>query len=389
MRSESLPEPSLALHEPPNRAVASMAVALQRPSFRAVRRLSAVTYQETLLISAVATVLGLRAYLQATGYPQVGGNGLHIAHVLWGGLLMLVGLVLLLSFVGNQARLLGALAGGIGFGLFVDELGKFLTSDNNYFFKPTVGMLYIIFVVLLIVFRALDARRPLRAHEAIANAADALPDLVIVGATPTARARALQPLVTNGVGGPLANAIAAFVAAAPSLHEGSPSLPARIILWTRRTYERLIATRWFGRAIVIVFLVNALVGVLIAALIAFALVVAAMMAGGYVVGADISLELSSQGWGIVGLDTFASALVLTLTVVGAIRYPSDRLAGLRWFQRSVVVSLLLVDPLNFFAEEFGALGQLAVDLVLWLGVNYLIAQEEARRLPAGGRLGDD
>ncbi|MBV9356455.1 MAG: hypothetical protein JO023_13120, partial [Chloroflexi bacterium] len=157
MTSESLPEPSVALHEPPAPAVAPMALGLQRPSFRAVRRLSAATYQETLLISAVTTVLGLRAYLQATGYPQVGGNGLHIAHVLWGGLLMLVGLVLLLSFVGNQARLLGALAGGIGFGLFVDELGKFLTSDNNYFFKPTVGMLYIIFVVLLIVFRALDA----------------------------------------------------------------------------------------------------------------------------------------------------------------------------------------------------------------------------------------
>jgi hypothetical protein len=389
MTSEPLPEPSVALHEPPTPAGTPTAVGLQRPSFRAVRRLSAATYQETLLISAVATVLGLRAYLQATGYPQVGGNGLHIAHVLWGGLLMLVGLVLLLSFVGNQARLLGALAGGIGFGLFVDELGKFLTSDNNYFFKPTVGMLYIIFVVLLIVFRALDARRPLRAPEAIANAADALPDLVIVGATPTARARALQPLITNGVGGPLANAIAAFVAAAPSIQDQSPSLPARVILWMRRAYERLIATRWFGRVIVIVFLVNAVVGVLIAALIAFALVVAAMMAGGYVVGADISLELSSQGWGIVGLDTFASALVLALTVIGAIRYPSDRLAGLRWFQRSVLVSLLLVDPLNFFAEEFGALGQLAVDLILWLGVSYLVAQEEARRLPARGRLGDD
>ncbi|MBV9354091.1 MAG: hypothetical protein JO023_01060, partial [Chloroflexi bacterium] len=278
---------------------------------------------------------------------------------------------------------------GIGFGLFVDELGKFLTSDNNYFFRPTVGLLYIIFVVLVIAFRALDARRPLRAHEAIANAADALPDLVIDGATPTARARALQPLVSNGIGGPLADAIAAFVAAAPTIRAGSPSLPARIILWMRQTYERVIATRWFARLIVIVFLVNAVVGVLIAGLVAFALVVAAMVAGGDVVGPDISLELSSQGWGIVGLDTLASTLVLALTVVGAIRYPADRLAGLRWFQRSVVLSLLLADPLNFFAEEFGGLGQLTIDLILWLGVSYLIAQEEARRLPATGRLGGD
>ena len=386
MTSEPLPKPAVALEGLAARATAPVAaVGLQRPAFRAVRRLRAATYQETLLISAVATVLGLRAYLEATGYPQVGGNGLHIAHVLWGGLFMLVGLVLLLSFVGSQPRLLGALTGGIGFGLFIDELGKFLTSDNDYFFKPTVGMLYIIFVVLLLVFRALDARRPLRVPEAIANAADALPDLVIVGATPTTRARVLQPLVTTGVVGPLATAIEAFVGAAPSIHEGTPSLPARILIWTRRTYDRLIATRWFGRAIVIVFLLNAVLGVLAVALILVAL---ALMASGVVPSSEISLELSSQGWGVVGIDTFASALTLTLTIIGAIRYRSDRLAGLRWFHRSVVVSLLLVDPLNFFAQEFGALGQLTIDLILWLGVSYLIAQEEARRLTVGMAVSD-
>lgn len=45
--------------------------------------------QESLdifLISAVLTVVALRAYLQATNYPKIGGGGLHIAHVLWGGL---------------------------------------------------------------------------------------------------------------------------------------------------------------------------------------------------------------------------------------------------------------------------------------------------------------
>ncbi|MBV9326250.1 MAG: hypothetical protein JO352_21005 [Chloroflexi bacterium] len=94
--------------------------------------------------------------------------------MLWGGLLMLVALVMLFSFVGGHARVIAAWAGGIGFGLSIDELGKFITSDNDYFFRPTVGLLYIVFVSLFLTFRALDIRRPLRPREALANAADAL-----------------------------------------------------------------------------------------------------------------------------------------------------------------------------------------------------------------------
>jgi hypothetical protein len=38
-----------------------------------------------------------------------------------------------------------------------------------------------------------------------------------------------------------------------------------------------------------------------------------------------------------------------------------------------------VQPFQFFADEFGALWGLAVRLVLWVGVNYLLRQEVARR----------
>ena len=48
---------------------------------------------DTFLVSAVATLLIIRIFLEATGYPQLGGNGLHIAHVLWGGLGMLVAMI--------------------------------------------------------------------------------------------------------------------------------------------------------------------------------------------------------------------------------------------------------------------------------------------------------
>src|SRR5919201_1741204 len=106
---------------------------------------------DTFLVSAVAAVIVIRIFLEATGYPQLGGGGLHIAHVLWGGLGMLVAIVLLLLFLTSTTRLVAALIGGAGFGAFVDELGKFVTSDNDYFFKPTPALLYVVFVVLVLV----------------------------------------------------------------------------------------------------------------------------------------------------------------------------------------------------------------------------------------------
>src|SRR5438067_471684 len=53
-----------------------------------------------------------------TGFPRIGGGGRHVAHMLWGGLLMLIGLVLLLAVIGRRTKRLAAVIGGAGFGLF-------------------------------------------------------------------------------------------------------------------------------------------------------------------------------------------------------------------------------------------------------------------------------
>ncbi|MBC7549734.1 MAG: hypothetical protein H7269_02315 [Cellulomonas sp.] len=123
-------------------------------------------------MATVVTVLLTRGLLALLGYPQLGGGGLHVAHVLWGGLLMAVAFVLLLSFAGPVVRPVGALVGGVGFGLFIDEIGKFVTSDNDYFYKPTASLIYLVVVVLLLVAEALQGRRPPHASEALAGAVD-------------------------------------------------------------------------------------------------------------------------------------------------------------------------------------------------------------------------
>src|SRR5437868_14042294 len=103
-----------------------------------VREIDAGSYFELFLVSAVASVILIRMYLELAGFPQIGRGGVHIAHMLWGGLFMLIAQVLLLGFLGKHIKRLAAVLGGIGFGTFIDELGKFVTSDNDYFYRPTV-----------------------------------------------------------------------------------------------------------------------------------------------------------------------------------------------------------------------------------------------------------
>src|SRR5436853_1597753 len=149
---------------------------------------------DTFLVSAIATVVIIRIFLEATGYPQLGGGGLHIAHVLWGGLGMLVAIVLLLLYLTPATRLIAAVVGGAGFGAFVDELGKFVTSDNDYFFKPTAAILYALFVVLFLATREIRRFRGLSPEECLVNSVEIAEKLAAGTLTASDRDHALRLL---------------------------------------------------------------------------------------------------------------------------------------------------------------------------------------------------
>jgi hypothetical protein len=113
---------------------------------------------DTFVVAGVVTVLGVRTYLKITGYPQIGSDSLHVAHVLIGGAVLVSAfLILLLSERPN--KLFAALLGGIGFGLFIDEIGKFVTKDNNYFYKPSFALIYITFLLIWFITRLVIVHR--------------------------------------------------------------------------------------------------------------------------------------------------------------------------------------------------------------------------------------
>ena len=361
-------------HKPPS---TDARLAVRRVSLPA-RRLSVGSYLETLLIVAVVTILVVRGSLAAAGYPQVGGGGLHIAHMLWGGLLMLVAAIVMLAFIGDRSRWLGALGAGIGFGLFIDELGKFITSSNDYFFEPTVGLLYLLFVLLFLVFQLLDRPEAKSAAERLANIGDALPDVLTRGsAGQYQRARRLADHRSLG-DDPVALAVRQILTAARPDDRGD-GLPGALERRAQDAYERVLGSTWFQRGVAIVFILNALVGVLVV-LVALAVAGVVVASGALATAlAELEAEPDFQGWLPIVLVALASFAVLVLTLIGLVRLRHSRLEGFLWLNRSVVLSLLLVQPFAFFSDQFGALGGLAINLVLWLGTGYVVHAERVRR----------
>lgn len=126
--------------------------------WKLVQRENAVRYMTISLFSFVATVSLIRSFLALTGYPQVGNGTLHIAHVLWGGLILFIAAILPLIYLNPSLHNIEAILSGAGMGLFIDEVGKFITRQYDYFFPAAAPIMYVFFLLLVILVTMI--RRP-------------------------------------------------------------------------------------------------------------------------------------------------------------------------------------------------------------------------------------
>ena len=127
-------------------------------NLRPVKRYRSESYVLISLVTFAVSVLLLRVILKLTGYAQIGGDSVHIAHVLWGGLALFAGALLLLVLSNRWALTMGAVLTGGGVGLFIDEVGKFITRSNNYFTPAAAPIIYALFLATVLVY--LHVRRP-------------------------------------------------------------------------------------------------------------------------------------------------------------------------------------------------------------------------------------
>lgn len=121
-----------------------------------IKRENAADLILILMISGLITLLVTRFYLQLRGWPTISFGVWHIAHANWGGILMVIGCMLTLIFHGEKIRKTSAIVSGMGWGLFVDEVGKYITKNNDYWFQPAIIIIYISFIILYLIYRHLE-----------------------------------------------------------------------------------------------------------------------------------------------------------------------------------------------------------------------------------------
>ena len=133
-----------------------------------------------VLVSCALTVALTRLFLVLTGYPQIGNSTFHLAHALWGGLALFLAATMALVVQNRGAVVIIALLTGVGFGLFVDEVGKFITQKNDYFFPLAAPIVYACLLLILLL-TELARRHQLRSPRAHLLAAISLSQTIADG----------------------------------------------------------------------------------------------------------------------------------------------------------------------------------------------------------------
>jgi hypothetical protein len=347
---------------------------------RLLRDFEAGRQLDLMLVAAVTAVLGIRFYLELTGYPQVGGGTLHIAHMLWGGLLMLAALVLLISFVGRGPHRLAAVIGGLGFGTFIDEVGKFVTRDNDYFYQPAVAIIYVVFVLLYLAIRSLHRERTASRAEYLVNAVIELEQLAIDDLDPDELDRALRYLERYGADRPPAPALRAILQDAELVAVAEPGRLANMLAWWRNLYRRVSTSVWFGRGLVAFFMIQALARLarvigIFAPLPAATdtLLTVPLVNPGPTPGSPVGVT----EWMLLGANVLAGVFV-ALGVVSVVR--RRILQALRRFQRSVLLTLLLTQVFVFYRVEWFGLVEFGFHLLVFFALRFMIerAREDTR-----------
>jgi hypothetical protein len=374
-----------------------------------VRSIYAGSLLEDFFVSAVAAVLGIRLYLMATGYGQLAFGPLHIAHLTWGGLFMLAALLILFGTLNRRAQTVAAIVGGVGFGAFIDELGKFITKDNDYFFEPAIALIYVIFVVIFLVIHTIGRRRPISPEQSLANAFDIAMQGSLAGLDRDTKEQGLE-LLGNCPPGLVRDNLENIIRNTRETNHSRWRLMAEIHQAVDKLYDRASTKWWFSGMIVILFAFTSVTSLYaVVGVVEWSLGLSLWVVSGIALLVGLVWSRRARirylnvvlSVGMVVVSILISWAVLVnlkdmplsfldyaqfifpgisgvLIILGLLTLAHSRLQGYLLFRLSILVSIFFTQVFAFYEQQLLALVGLFMNGLILLALRYLIAHERGK-----------
>jgi len=318
-------------------------------------------------------------------------------------------MVLLMAYLGRAVRQMAAVIGGIGFGMFIDELGKFITQDNNYFFQPTIALIYVVFILLFFVFRAIGQETLYSKQEYLVNALEITKEVVIRDLDELEKKRAEEMLSHCEQNDPIVKYLNQLYEKIDPLVPHNPGIYSKTKIFFHSLYLRLANYRWFKRALgglfslyaaITIIQIEDIVNQAIAGIfyvgIAVLLVVSispirALLSSknrSYAIATVLIFLVSLPIISIVGVEgrthiyfyeggeVFFTIVSIIFLIAGVLKMSSSLFQAYGMFERSVLISILFTQFFIFYKDQLSAIFGLFFNLAYLFVLRYLMAEEE-------------
>jgi hypothetical protein len=348
-------------------------------SQRFIRRFMAEHYLLLSVVVFAATVILTRLFLEITGYPQLGNENLHIAHVLWGGLILFLATLICLTFANRSVYQIVAIMSGIGMGLFIDEVGKFITRSNDYFYPAAAPIIYGVFLISVFVYLEIRTFQPVSARQSLYTALEMMMHAVDQKLN-TGQKTLLQAELEEAeqlAPGPEAKQMAGILRQYVAGYQ-APSAPdrSRLAMATLafgNSLKNRVGRVWHRRVLVLGLLLPSLPAMIELGLLVWILrdphqrlnpLVQIFVSNG-----EINSVRQVQ-WSIARLTIDGMTGVLTLAAAILLFFRRERL-GIELAIISLVLSLTAVNLITFYLDQFKAISNSLFQFaMLWLVLRY-------------------
>jgi hypothetical protein len=285
--------------------------------------------------------------------------------VLWGGLFLFIAAMLPIIWANRWVYRVGAIFAGVGIGLFIDEVGKFITQSYDYFFPPAAPIVYAFFLICVLVYMQFARPGPRRARSELYAVLEMMEEVLDhdLDAHEKAEIKTRLTFVTEQDDNPdltrLASELQNFFNEDQIYLAPDPPNRLQILTGRLQEYEAQYLDRRRFRT---------LLGIGIGSLGLISLFIPTLsLINITLTGSDINPRETS--WLIV-LQAMQILAGLALILSSGLIFSGRESAGIRGSYITLLVYLTILDLFLFYYYQFATIPAAIVQFVLLLGVLY-------------------